>query len=1040
MRFRRRQVTEWYATQNLGQGMSFRPTRRALGLILTLSTATASATDLRGRVSFSGIAIPGATVTVTQGTKVASTLTDAQGFYFIAGLADGPATLKVQLFGFVPLEQTITVAAGATPASLQLSMLPLEAMLAQAKTVQTLPGAAPPAMQARTAKDKPAEEPAPEAQHRAEAAEDGLLINGSQSNAATSQYTLDPAFGNRRAGSKSLYTGGFAIHEGNAVLDARPYSLTGLQLAKAQFNQFTGVATLGGPLRIPHLLPRGPYFNVAYEWTRDSNQDTLTGLVPTAAERLGDLSGLLDPQGQPLIVIDPATGLPFPGPLPVSPQAQALLSLYPLSNLDGNTSYNYQTAVLNHTHADALQSRLNKSIGRRDQFYGAFAFQRVRSDNTSLFGFRDTTQTLGIDTNVHWSHLWHHQFYVDLGFEFSRLRTHVRPNFAAQQNVSGNAGILGNSQDPADWGPPSLAFSSGIASLTDGVSAFDRTRTDGLNVSVNWNRGRHNFKFGGDLRRQEFNLLSQQNPRGTFTFTGAATAGTPGLIAPTQTRGSDLADFLLGTPDTSALAFGNPDKYLRETTSDLFFTDDWRPRPDLTINAGLRWEYGAPITELFGRLVNLDVAPGFSAVSPVLASSPKGPLTGQPYPNSLIRPDKGGIEPRIGLSWRPIPASTLVIRSGYGIYRDTSIYLSSARQMSQQSPLSKSLSMQNSAACPLTLANGFYPCDTTTLDPFGVDPNLRVGYAQIWQLSAQRDLPGALVVIASYLGTKGTHGEQEFLPNTYPIGALYPTPASPNGFLYRGSGGNSIREAGSLQVRRRLRSGFTATALYTISKSIDNDSELGGQGHVTTSAAGETAPGASPTIAQNWLDLRAERSLSSFDQRHLLSLNVQYSSGVGLHGGTLFGGWRGRLLKDWTVTNQLNVGSGRPETPIFLAAVPGTGVTGSIRPNRTGAPIYRNSGGYFLNADAYAAPTAGQWGNAGRNSITGPGQLSLDTSLARTLRLRDPFNLDLRIDSTNLLNHAVFTTWSSTINSATFGLPLATNPMRTLQITLRLRF
>ncbi len=424
----------------------------------------------------------------------------------------------------------------------------------------------------------------------------------------------------------------------------------------------------------------------------------------------------------------------------------------------------------------------------------------------------------------------------------------------------------------------------------------------------------------------------------------------------------------------------------------------------------------------------------------MLGSSPKGPLTGTSYPTSLIRPDKTGIEPRIGVSWRPIPASTLVIRSGYGIYRDTSIYLSSAQQMAQQSPLSKSLSMQNGAACPLTLANGFYPCGTTTSDPFGVDPNLRVGYAQTWQLSAQRDLPGALVIIASYLGVKGTHGEQEFLPNTYPIGADSPTPDSPAGFVYRSSGGNSTRQAGSLQVRRRLRSGFTATAQYTYSKSIDDDSELGGQGHVTTSALGETPPSASPTLAQNWLDLRAERGLSSFDQRHLLTMNVQYSSGVGLHGGTLFNGWRGRLLKDWTISNELNVGSGKPETPIYLAAVPGTGVTGSIRPNLTGTSVYRNDGGYFLDSAGYAAPTAGQWGDAGRNSITGPGQLTLNTSFARTLRLRDPMSLDLRVDSNNVLNHVTFTTWNSTINSSTFGLPTSANTMRTLQTTLRLRF
>ena len=136
--------------------------------------------------------------------------------------------------------------------------------------------------------------------------------------------------------------------------------------------------------------------------------------------------------------------------------------------------------------------------------------------------------------------------------------------------------------------------------------------------------------------RQEFNYLSQQNPRGTFTFTGLATGA------------SDFADFLQGIPDTSAIAYGNADKYFRQSVYDAYLTDDWRLRPELTINYGIRWEYGAPITELYGRLVNLDIVPGFSAVAPVLGSNPVGPQTGQTYPASLIRPDRLGIEPRIG--------------------------------------------------------------------------------------------------------------------------------------------------------------------------------------------------------------------------------------------------------------------------------------------------------------------------------------------------------------------------------------------------------
>ena len=136
---------------------------------------------------------------------------------------------------------------------------------------------------------------------------------------------------------------------------------------------------------------------------------------------------------------------------------------------------------------------------------------------------------------------------------------------------------------------------------------------------------------------------------------------------------------------------------------------------------------------------------------------------------------------------------------------------------------------------------------------------------------------------------------------------------------------------------------------------------------------------------------------------------------------------------------QITAGSGLPESPIYLATVPGTGVTGSIRPEETGAGIYAAPAGLFLNPAAYTAPLKGQWGNAGRDSVIGPSQFSLNTSFGRTFR-RDRYSLDFRIDSVNFLNHVTYTSWDATINSTQFGLPAAANAMRSMQGTLRLRF
>ena len=116
-------------------------------------------------------------------------------------------------------------------------------------------------------------------------------------------------------------------------------------------------------------------------------------------------------------------------------------------------------------------------------------------------------------------------------------------------------------------------------------------------------RSGHNMQAGVVLRRQQFNVLAQKDARGTFSFTG-------------QAAGNDLGGFLLGVPDSSSIAFGNADKYLRGRITEAFANDDWRVNPSLTINYGVRWEYWSPVSEKYDRLVNLDIAQGFAAATP----------------------------------------------------------------------------------------------------------------------------------------------------------------------------------------------------------------------------------------------------------------------------------------------------------------------------------------------------------------------------------------------------------------------------------------
>lgn len=1014
------------------------------GVLLTAAMARSQEVGVpqyRGLVTFHGLPVPGATVTVTQAGKKTVTVTDTQGFYSLGGLAIGAATLDVQMTGFAKSEEAVTVAAETVLGKVELQLMSLDEMRAALKPVAS---AAITVVQARSEVQrtgdapKPAANaaaPAPPSEEVAQRAAEGLLINGSVNNAATSQFSLAPHFGNTVSG-KGLYSFSLNVRVDNSALDARSYSLSGFNTSKPQTNALTGGFSIQGPIKIPHLLKKGPNLFVGYQRVQNSISISTPGLVPTLAERGGDLSQLAVGQ----VIYAPASisaacmqagvkpGMPLAGNvIPaacISPQATALFNLYPLPNIAGNPQYNYQVPLVTNTHVDSVNSNVNKTIGRKNQVNGTLAATSVRNSGTNLLGFTDAKSSLGINTSVNWNHTFNAHWHTNVGYQFSRQSTRSTPYWQTRANPSVAAGIMGNDQDAPYGGPPNLVFSSGTAGLTDAQASFLRNATSGVSFKVQWNRSSHNLTAGADFRRQQFNYLSQANPRGTFTFTGTATANqsAPGT-------GSDVADFLLGVPDASSISFGNADKYLRQTAGDLYLTDDWRVNPQLTINAGARYEYGAPVTEVKQRLANIDVAGNFSAVMPVLASTPHGPLSGQQLPGSLLRPDRTALEPRIGVSYRPLPGSSLVVTAGYGVTYDTSAYQGIGLNFAQQAPFAKTFTVANGPGCPLTLANGFNCPSTQT---FGVDPDFRVGYVQTWNVSARRDLPASFQLQVTYLGNKGTRGVQEFLPNTNPPGTPL-NPGLPTGFEYLGSGGNSTRESGQIQLRRRLKSGLTASLLYTYSKSIDDNSSFGGGGAATAGAA---------TIAQDWTNLRGERGLSTFDQRHLLDSSLQYTTGMGKGGGALLTGWRGRVYKEWTVQLQYLAGSGLPETPLESAVVV-AGYTSFVRPNVTGAGLYvapASPTGSHLNPAAYTPAPSGQWGNARRDSITGPNQLTLNAGLLRTFRLPEKLSLDLQIYALNALNHVTFANYITNVNSLQFGLPGSANAMRTLQTSLRLRY
>ncbi len=214
-------------------------------------------------------------------------------------------------------------------------------------------------------------------------------------------------------------------------------------------------------------------------------------------------------------------------------------------------------------------------------------------------------------------------------------------------------------------------------------------------------------------------------------------------------------------------------------------------------------------------------------------------------------------------------------------------------------------------------------------------------------------MPGALVLTVTYLGSKGTRAEQMFLPNTYPDGARESVP----GLSHRIFVCHFERK-----FHARGRAGSVAPPAAAAGLPRHCNTRIRNRSTTRLWAGGIRER---PVIAQNWLDLSAERGLSNFDQRHLLNAQIQYTTGMGLGGGTLLNGWKAALFKEWTFGAQITAGTGLPLTPIFLAAVDGTGVTGSIRPDYTGAPLYAAPRGLTSESSRIYASSFWRMGQCG---------------------------------------------------------------------------
>lgn len=820
----------------------------------------------------------------------------------------------------------------------------------------------------------------------------------------------------------------------NSALNAKPFSITGQDIAQPAYAQGRFGVVLGGPLVIPKIVKdQATLFFLSYTGTRAKNPYTAVETVPTLLERQGDFSQTVQAGGNALILYDPSTHQPFSGNVipanRLDPIAQKLLSYIPLPNQPGTVNnFEFQTSAPQNS--DNLNLRVLRNVTKNDRLAYHLSFQRRDGDNAQPYGFLDSTSGNGLATDLAWTRNLSPALINTARVTFNRNTNEILPFFANGANVAAGLGIAGTSTDPINYGPPGLNFTN-FGALSDGTASLRRNQSQSGGDNVILTRGTHSFTFGAQYTRNDQATKTDQNGRGTFNFTGEATSAIGSNGLPVAGTGFDMADFLLGLPQSSSIRYGDSSLYFHQNVWSGFAQDDWKLRPGLTLTLGLRYEYFSPLEEEYGRIANLDVAPGFTAVAVVTPGTP-GPYSGA-FPTGLINPDYKNFGPRFGLAWKvPKIHRSTVVRAGYGIYYNGQAYIPITTKLAQQPPFAVSNNVSTSASNVLTLAEGFIataPGDVT--NTYAVDRNYRTPYAQTWNLTVQHELPAGFFVELGYLGTRGTHLDVQTLPNEGPAVNLQARHQLGNavGFTYDSSVGDSLYNALQVRVQRRLRHGISMSTLYTFSKSIDDTSTFGGAGN---------------TVAQNWLDLAAERGLSSFDRRHVLTTSWVWTSPVGAQGSRVApDSTAGRLLENLQLSGSLTAETGTPLTARVLgntAQLAQTGGVGSGRAEATGESISSGSG--FFNLAAFTAPPAGQFGDAGRSTIPGPDLISLNLALARSFQLggESRCRLEFRLEANNALNFVNYTNVNTVVNATNYGLPVSTASMRTVTAVLRFRF
>jgi hypothetical protein len=744
----------------------------------------------------------------------------------------------------------------------------------------------------------------------------------------------------------------------NSVLDARNF-FDGRSTPPFRRNQFGAAA--GGAVVKNRTFVFGDY-----EGIRQSTGVTNIATVPSPAARGGALST---------------------GNVSVNPAAANYLAFYPLPNAGllskGDTGV-FTFVGQQVANEDFFTTRVDHQLSSTDSVFGTYRFDNAEfkapdSLDTELLGSSTRSQMAVVEEN----HIFNPAMFNSFRVGLNRVVAHNNESISA---------LIPQASDPSFGAAPGRAAAAitvpGLTAFTGGLGGagtylFHYTSFqvyDDLFVT----RGLHSLKLGFAVERIRSNILARAIPNGQFIF-------------------GSLPGFLLNQP--TSLQLGKAESLtprgLRQSLAGGYLQDDWRLRPNLTVNLGMRYEMATVPTEVNGKL------------STLLDVRDAKPHLGDPF---FANPTLRNFEARTGFSWDPFGDGKTAVRSGFGIY--------------DVLPLPYEFELLSSLAAPFyelstaaNLPSGSFPAGAaqflgaSSLAQVYIEPHPHRSYVLEWNFNIQRSLSRDFTLMVGYAGSKGVH--QPFrsddlnvvLPEKTPAGYLWPSPAG-SGTVMNPSNGqirglfwdeNSAYHALELRAARSWRRGFQIQGSFAWSKSVD-----AGSSTLVGNAFSNSISGLP------WYDLKAVRGVSDFNIPRLAVIHgiweIPFTKPTD--------GLTRLFLAGWTLSSILKVSDGIPFTPQIAGDPLGQKSVATFDfPNLLiepgcDSPVNPGNPNHYIKTQCFAFPApATLLGNAGRNILAGPGLANLDVSVAKNIpfrRMPETFHAQFRAEMFNALNHANF--------------------------------